>query len=300
LMERLYFCASLPPKPTLDKSRIASAVHSSVSFLVQRTSVRQRHSISRHFRPSAVVFKFTSRRFFEARESAVRCVITSASMAPKDLWKQADAVSFDVDSTLCKEESIDVLAEIAGVGEQVAELTRRGMDGSIAFQDALAQRLKIIQPSVSLIERYMTERPPILSPHVRELIELLVARNVKVFLVSGGFRAIIEPIAKDLGLHPHDSVFANTILYGPNGEYVGFDTSEFTSKKGGKAQAMSYLKEHYKFKTVVHIGDGATDLEAKPPADLIIGYGGVVKRPLLVEKADWFVHDFSELIEALK
>ena len=51
-----------------------------------------------------------------------------------------------------------------------------------------------------------------------------------------------------------------------SGEYAGFDDSQPTAESGGKGRVISMLKEQYGFKTVVMIGDGATDLEACPPA----------------------------------
>lgn len=55
------------------------------------------------------------------------------------------------------------------------------------------------------------------------------------------------------------------------GEFAGFDEDELTSRSGGKAEVIRRLKEERGFKIVVHIGDGATDLEASPPADAFIG-----------------------------
>ena len=48
------------------------------------------------------------------------------------------------------------------------------------------------------------------------------------------------------------------------------------------------------------VGDGATDLEARPPADAFIGYGGVIVRDNIKKKADWFVTDFADLVGALQ
>ena len=50
---------------------------------------------------------------------------------------------------------------------------------------------------------------------------------------------------------------------------------------------------------MIMVGDGMTDMQAKPPAQLVIGYGGIVDRPSVRDQADWFVTDFEELIEAL-
>ena len=60
------------------------------------------------------------------------------------------------------------------------------------------------------------------------------------------------------------------------------------------------LKETKGYKTVAMVGDGATDLEARPPADLFVGYGGVVVREKVKAGADIFVTDFGDLIAALK
>jgi phosphoglycolate phosphatase-like HAD superfamily hydrolase len=50
------------------------------------------------------------------------------------------------------------------------------------------------------------------------------------------------------------------------------------------------------------VGDGATDLEARQPggADIFIGYGGVVERPNIAQKADWYIYSIQPLIEALQ
>lgn len=55
------------------------------------------------------------------------------------------------------------------------------------------------------------------------------------------------------------------------GEYAGFDENQPTSRSGGKGEVIRQLKEEKGYKTVVHIGDGSTDLEASPPADAFIG-----------------------------
>jgi len=55
------------------------------------------------------------------------------------------------------------------------------------------------------------------------------------------------------------------------GEYAGFDETQPTCRSGGKGEIIRHLKEEKKFKTIVHIGDGSTDLEASPPADAFIG-----------------------------
>jgi len=50
------------------------------------------------------------------------------------------------------------------------------------------------------------------------------------------------------------------------GEYAGFDETQPTAESGGKGKVITHLKEQFHFKKVVMIGDGATDMEACPPA----------------------------------
>ena len=56
------------------------------------------------------------------------------------VWRDADAVCFDVDSTVCTDEAIDELAKFLGVGEQVARCTQQAMGGKMSFREALQAR----------------------------------------------------------------------------------------------------------------------------------------------------------------
>lgn len=83
------------------------------------------------------------------------------------------------------------------------------------------------------------------------------------------------------------------------GDYAGFDENQPTSRSGGKCDVIKELKKIGSLKTVVHVGDGATDLEASPPADTFIGYGGNIVREDVKAKAPWFITDFNELVQVL-
>ena len=214
----------------------------------------------------------------------------------------ADAWCFDVDSTFCQDESIDELAAFLGVGEQVAAVTARAMGGSMKFQDALAQRLDVMRPSASDVERYLASHPPLITPGIPELLSLLKLKSKKVFLVSGGFRQIIHPLAEGLNI-PTSHVFANSILFHPaDGAYAGFDPKEFTSRSGGKAEAVAHIKREWDLQTVVMVGDGATDAEARQPggADVFVGYGGVVYREAVAERADWYVMSIEDIVKVVR
>ena len=212
-------------------------------------------------------------------------------------------VCFDVDSTVCVDEGIDELASFKRVGQAVAALTASAMGGSVPFEVALSQRLDLIRPSSADVTAFLASHPPRLSPGIAELVTSLHARDVHVYLVSGGFTQMIHPVADLLGV-PRARVLANTLLFDPaTGAYADFDRTAYTSRSGGKAAAIQVIRGWDASRVpVVMIGDGATDLEARRPggADCFIGYGGIAQRAKVVAEADWFVTSFEPLMEALR
>ena len=72
-----------------------------------------------------------------------------------------------------------------------------------------------------------------------------------------------------------------------------------------EARIIEELKAQHGYKSVLMIGDGANDMEARDcpkhdGADAFIGFGGVKVREVVREGADWFVTDFWDLIEELE
>lgn len=126
--------------------------------------------------------------------------------------------------------------------------------------------------------------------------------NKKIYLISGGFHSLIDPVAQELGI-PLTNLFANKLLFDFNGNYGGFDVNQPTSRSGGKGEAITQIRNFNSSQLqvnaqlkIVMIGDGATDLESSPPADSFIGYGGNVIRESVQEKAQHFVTDFMQLM----
>ncbi len=218
--------------------------------------------------------------------------------AAQQALRTAQAVCFDVDSTVIQDEGIDVLAAFAGVGAQVAALTANAMGGSVPFEVALAQRLALIKPTRQSLADCLAAHPPRITPGMDRVIARLHARGTAVWLVSGGFRAMIEPVADRVGIS-RDRVIANVIRFDAAGNFADFDPAQPTSRSGGKAAALTALKKQHGYNPLVMVGDGATDLEARPPADAFIGFGGIVVREKVKAGADWFVTSAEELLDAL-
>ncbi|XP_063973652.1 phosphoserine phosphatase [Diachasmimorpha longicaudata] len=237
---------------------------------------------------------FDYQRNYSSKNSSIMNKLEHVKFA----WKNADVVTFDVDSTVIQEEGIDELANFCGKGKEVSELTKRAMQGNMTFQQSLTVRLNLIKPSSEQIKEFIKTHPPTLTPGIKELIDALQAKKKEVYLVSGGFRCLISPVAKRLNIS-QDHIYANRLKFYFNGEYAGFDENEPTSRSGGKAIVIKRLQDKHGFNTIVHVGDGATDMEACPPATAFIGFGGNVVRESVKTNSLWFVEDFQELIDAL-
>jgi glycerol-3-phosphate dehydrogenase (NAD+) len=229
------------------------------------------------------------------------------------LWRQAQAVCFDVDCTVTKQDALDSLGDFLGVGDQIRALTNAAMDGGMDLDEALQKRLDIMEPTVDKLVAYAKNSPAEerLVPGIKRLIKELQDRNVEVFLISGGFRELVLPVADLLGI-PRSNIFANRFVYmsddtlGPEGypqiRVRGFDPKEPTSHEMGKPEAIRRIRAMNPYNTVVMVGDGITDLEAVQEtggADLFVGYGGVVERSYVKEHADWWVTHHDELTDAL-
>jgi len=205
-----------------------------------------------------------------------------------------------VDSTVVRGEFIDELADYLGVGERVQQVTKNAMGGSMNFRTALRERLNIMKPNRRAVEEFTQCNDLQLTPGIEELIKTLHKKGVDVYLVSGGFERLIKPLARQLNI-PEGNIFANRLLFHPtSGEYSGFDETEPTSMSGGKALAVSAIKERGQHEVVFMVGDGATDAEACPPANAFIGFGGNVTREAVKQKCHLYTYNFQELISILR
>lgn len=98
------------------------------------------------------------------------------------------------------------------------------------------------------LEEYINTSPIKLTPAIQELVNVLQNKQkADVFLVSGGFRELIEPVASLIGV-PKSHIYANRLIFHPTtGEYLDFDRKEPTSDSGsknvGKARVCALLKE---------------------------------------------------------
>ncbi|MCK5831802.1 MAG: HAD-IB family phosphatase [Methylococcales bacterium] len=201
-----------------------------------------------------------------------------------------EIVCFDCDSTLSKIEGIDELGRRVNRFDEMVALTNAAMNGELALEAVYGKRLDLIKPDQAqmdwLADLYISE----MVDGVEEVFSTLLAKGKQVHIISGGIRQAILPLAKKLGL-PANHVHAVDVLFNDDGTYNNFDQQSPLSKTGGKAVVCKQIRvdEH----SMVMIGDGKTDLEAKQAGATVIGFGGVMQRDIVMEQSDIFVNETS-------
>lgn len=110
----------------------------------------------------------------------------------------------DMDATIIAGESLDELAELAGIGTQVASITARAMNGELDFAEALRERLGLLagQPA-SLIDDVVAGFN--LNPGAAALVATMRAQGARCLLISGGLDVFVRPIAERLGFDGYRS-----------------------------------------------------------------------------------------------
>ena len=202
-----------------------------------------------------------------------------------------DVICFDCDSTLSRIEGIDELARRVGMGEEMSKLTDLAMNGVVPLEAVYERRLSLIRPDQDsinwLADLYIAE----IVEGVKEVFASLLAQDKAVHIISGGLRQAILPLAECLGL-PESHVHAVDIYFNEDGSYRNYDLNSPLARTGGKAVVVGNLKAQG---SLVMIGDGKTDLEAKQAGAYVLGFGGVVDRAIVRESADFYTTEPSLL-----
>ncbi|MEM1364361.1 MAG: phosphoserine phosphatase SerB [Pseudomonadota bacterium] len=163
----------------------------------------------------------------------------------------------DMDSTMIEQECIDELAAEIGVGERVAAITARAMNGEIEFDAALRERVGLLKGlDISVIDKVLASRITLASGgHV--LLATMKARGGHAALVSGGFTHFTSRIGATLGF---DENRAN-ILLEHDGKLTG-QVSEPILGADAKVVALNEIAQKLAIMTdqAITVGDGANDL----------------------------------------
>ena len=187
-------------------------------------------------------------------------------------------VCFDMDSTLIDTEVINELAQHAGVGQQVAEITERAMQGEIDFNQSFTQRMALLKGLSESVLEDIADNLPIMEG-AECLIENLHAYGFRTAILSGGFHYFGQHLQNKLGIH---YVFANTLEI-EQGQLTGRVVNPIVDGRH-KAMLLTQLanKEDIDIQQTIAVGDGANDLQMLSAAGLGIAFRA---KPLVRESA---------------
>lgn len=163
----------------------------------------------------------------------------------------------DMDSTMIQQECIDELAEEAGVGARVKEITARAMNGELDFDGALTERVGLLKNLPEAVIAEVLDNRITLMPGGPQLLATMKADGAYAALVSGGFTAFTARIAATLGF---DENRANTLLV-EDGKLTGKPGLPILGREA-KVEALEQITARLGISEadVIAVGDGANDL----------------------------------------
>ena len=188
-------------------------------------------------------------------------------------------IVMDVDSTLIQEEVIDLLAARAGCADEVAKVTESAMRGDLDFAGSLRERVALLAGlDESVLDAVRASLR--LTPGARTLIRTLKRLGYKCGIVSGGFTAVIEPLAASLGI---DYVAANTLEVA-EGKLTGRVIEPIIDREGKTEALHAFARAAgVPLSQTVAVGDGANDLGMIAAAGLGIAFNA---KPVVRDAAD--------------
>ena len=177
-------------------------------------------------------------------------------------------ICFDMDSTLIRTEVIDELAERAGVGQQVREITERAMRGEIDFIESFRERVALLKGLDESVMQEIAENLPI-TVGVERRMYVLKRYGYKIAILSGGFTYFGNYLKNKFGI---DYVYANELEI-VDGKLTGRYLGEVVDGRR-KAELLRLIAqvENVDIRQTIAVGDGANDLPMISLAGLGIAF----------------------------
>ncbi|MFO7807026.1 MAG: HAD-IB family phosphatase [Candidatus Moraniibacteriota bacterium] len=211
----------------------------------------------------------------------------------------------DFDSTIIKEETLEMIAEEAleahpygnKIRHKIEEITDMGMRGFISFSDSLESRVKLFTANKNSINKIKTKIDKKISDSFLKNQSFFKENGEKIFIVSGGFKDCVVPVAKELSI-PEENIFANDFVFNSAEEIISIDKEKFLAQDRGKVKQVEALN------ILGHccvIGDGYTDYQIKEDgmANYFIAYTEHKKRPEVCRECDFEANNFNEVMDIL-
>lgn len=177
-------------------------------------------------------------------------------------------ICFDMDSTLIETEVIDELADRAGVGPQVREITESAMRGEIDFCESFKRRVSLLKGLDEGVMKEIAENLPI-TEGVERMMQVLKRTGYKTAILSGGFTYFGKYLQEKFGI---DYVYANELEI-EDGKLTGRYVGDIVDGKR-KAELLRIIAQVEKINIAqtIAVGDGANDLPMLSTAGLGIAF----------------------------
>jgi phosphoserine phosphatase len=232
----------------------------------------------------------------QAAEAAARDVIADAPidvLVQKAEGRRKRILVADFEATIIENEMLDELADFIGRRSEVADITRRAMNGEIDFAAALAERVAMLKglPAPVLDEAAARIR---VTPGARALVATARAAGVRTALVSGGFTAFAERIGQELGF---ERVVANRLDIA-GGRIAGTVRAPIVTSSTKRKTLVALAEEaSLPLSATLAVGDGANDLPMLAAAGLGVAFRA---KPAVAAAARWRIDraDLTALLYA--
>jgi phosphoserine phosphatase len=257
------------------------SVHESATRWVAKTRIENIDTLDLRTEALASFDTLVDSGFFSADEACVTVLDSALTDAKRIL------LLMDVDSTLIKQEVIELLAAHAGREQEVAAVTEAAMRGELDFAQSLIQRVATLKGLPESVLPEVISRV-IYSDGARELVQRMHAAGHIVGVVSGGFQQILDPLAQELKL---DHALANTLGI-TDGLLDGTVHGQIVDRAMKEKMLRAWAAEHgISMSATIAAGDGANDLDMVTAAGLGVAFNA---KPALREQAGARI-DFSRL-----
>ncbi len=203
-------------------------------------------------------------------------------------------VVFDADSTLLRNEVIELIADEAGRGPEVAAATEAAMRGEVDFATSLRSRVQALRGvPLDAFDRVRARVEP--TPGASELIAAIHARGGRAAVVSGGFHEVLDAVAPPLGV----DVWRANRLASADGALTGLVDGEIVDAAAKAASLREWAASYgVSPRRTIAIGDGANDLQMMAAAGLGLAFNA---KPAVRAQADLVIGavDLREVIPLL-
>ena len=185
----------------------------------------------------------------------------------------------DMDATIIRDESLDELADLAGLADKIIPITKRAMAGELNFQEALSERLSFLNGQPETLLHQVVKNTQI-TDGAHELVSTMRAHGAHCYLVSGGFTFLSDVIAHQLGFTDHHS----NIMGISNGMLTGKAVPPILDQQAKLRFLKHYIKKfNFKADDCLCVGDGANDMAMLQHAGMGVAFQG---KPALRKKIE--------------